>query len=274
MRAFTLVELLVVITIVVILLAMLTPAVDKAVYRAELLGCAGRLRAFGVGVVSYASQYQRRYPTRKGLVGGGRREITLVQNWWPDGSPAGMAPATGAAPPPLIGFVAINKTLNCPFAKPVDLESQDPNANILTGYGRWYSWRYGQRPGMFKLGEHFEFRGDLFRVVAGDSESNFSGSSNGIQEGHPDKEGVLHNFVWDNVSAGFATRTYIASLWVNEKADVRGPTDRICVRDDTSVSFFDDLVIDDPRLVIVPYSDYDDGTVAPGSSNRDALPAN
>ena len=36
-RAFTLVELLVVITIIVILLALLTPAMDRAVYHAEMI---------------------------------------------------------------------------------------------------------------------------------------------------------------------------------------------------------------------------------------------
>ena len=40
--AFTLVELMVVITIIVLLLALMMPALDKAVYQAELASCMTR----------------------------------------------------------------------------------------------------------------------------------------------------------------------------------------------------------------------------------------
>jgi len=44
-KAFTLVELLVVFTIIVILLALLVPALGRAIYHARLAQCAGRLRS-------------------------------------------------------------------------------------------------------------------------------------------------------------------------------------------------------------------------------------
>ena len=50
--AFTLVELLVVITIIVILLVLLAPAMDRAIYQADLLACATNLNyAFADGSV-------------------------------------------------------------------------------------------------------------------------------------------------------------------------------------------------------------------------------
>jgi len=59
---FTLVELLVVITIIVILLALLTPAMDKAIYQAELAVCGAKLNGIAAGVTLCASANRRHYP--------------------------------------------------------------------------------------------------------------------------------------------------------------------------------------------------------------------
>ena len=62
-RAFTLIELLVVITIIVVLLSILVPALDKAIYRAELVRCAGgNLKVMASGVTTYAMENKRYYP--------------------------------------------------------------------------------------------------------------------------------------------------------------------------------------------------------------------
>src|ERR1041385_7231650 len=65
---FTLIELLVVITVIVTLLAMLAPALDQAVYQAELAVCAAQLGGMGRGVLTYAASYKRHYPARPGVV--------------------------------------------------------------------------------------------------------------------------------------------------------------------------------------------------------------
>src|SRR5688500_12548189 len=62
--AFTLVELLVVITIIVILLALLAPAMDKSIYRAELLRCAANLQGTATGIQTYTIDFKRSYPYR------------------------------------------------------------------------------------------------------------------------------------------------------------------------------------------------------------------
>jgi prepilin-type N-terminal cleavage/methylation domain-containing protein len=61
---FTLVELLVVIAIIVVLLALLAPALDQAVYQAELAVCAARQNAVATGAGVYAVQHARAYPYR------------------------------------------------------------------------------------------------------------------------------------------------------------------------------------------------------------------
>src|SRR5688500_17726571 len=62
-RAFTLVELLVVIAIIVVLIAMLAPALDKAIYEAELVQCgAGNLKVWGSAALTFAQNHKRDLP--------------------------------------------------------------------------------------------------------------------------------------------------------------------------------------------------------------------
>ena len=69
MRAFTLIELLVVVTIIAVLLALLTPALDSAVYQAELASCGASLDMAATGFISYASANRRVYPHRNNASG-------------------------------------------------------------------------------------------------------------------------------------------------------------------------------------------------------------
>jgi prepilin-type N-terminal cleavage/methylation domain-containing protein len=55
---FTLVELMVVVTIIVILIAMLVPALDKATGSANKVSCMTNLRAFSMGYRNYASDHR------------------------------------------------------------------------------------------------------------------------------------------------------------------------------------------------------------------------
>ena len=65
-NAFTLIELLVVITVIVILLALLAPALDQAIYQAELAVCGSKLRAVATSALSYAVESKRHFPHRPG----------------------------------------------------------------------------------------------------------------------------------------------------------------------------------------------------------------
>ena len=66
-QAFSLVELLVVITILVVLLALLAPAMDKAIYQAELAVCGAQQKAIASSSQGYAFDSRRSYPYRDGV---------------------------------------------------------------------------------------------------------------------------------------------------------------------------------------------------------------
>src|SRR5688500_8895174 len=63
-NAFTLIELLVVITIIVVLLSLLAPALDKAIYQAELVVCGSTMKAGTGALTQYAMAHNRTYANR------------------------------------------------------------------------------------------------------------------------------------------------------------------------------------------------------------------
>src|ERR1044071_1358058 len=62
--AFTLVELLVVVAIIVILLSLMAPALDRAIYQAQLAVCGARVRTIAEGAILYTQNNKRDYPDR------------------------------------------------------------------------------------------------------------------------------------------------------------------------------------------------------------------
>jgi len=153
-RAFTLVELLVVITIVVVLLALLAPALDKAIYEAELAVCGAKLHANHGGIVGYALSHRRWYPNRK------------VFGHISDVDPVKITAVDQVMDyddrVQLKGYIAVGKTMLCPLQPVIDLEVDSARDTwVYTGYAAWWGWRFAPqgipRKGMYKLGDRLEF---------------------------------------------------------------------------------------------------------------------
>src|SRR5687768_4548268 len=66
--AFTLVELLVVVAIIAVLLALVMPALDRAVYSAEMAVCMSNEHATVQGGLMYTADFKRRYPYRAHVI--------------------------------------------------------------------------------------------------------------------------------------------------------------------------------------------------------------
>jgi prepilin-type N-terminal cleavage/methylation domain-containing protein len=78
-RAFTLVELLVVIGIIALLVGILMPALSRAKESANRIACLANLRTLGQGFVMYTNDNRGRYP-RPGAGGGQYEDWVYWEN--------------------------------------------------------------------------------------------------------------------------------------------------------------------------------------------------
>jgi prepilin-type N-terminal cleavage/methylation domain-containing protein len=243
--AFTLIELLVVITIIVVLLALLTPALDQAVYQAELAACGARVKGLAGGVLLYAFEYKKRYPTPKGDV---RRSHTVLTQWDVD-DPANP---NWDLRPLLQGYVSINGHLNDPLCLEVDYEGakQDgstPFTGNFAAYSILWDWRYvgygAGEHGMSKIGDRFSWTQPdgmvrRYSVLAADFIEDSVADSFTIGS-HPDSLGLMvaarvqdASPPWWGAPAGQNTTV---SFWWRPDSDERGLIDRNFAHDDGSV---------------------------------------
>ena len=79
-RAFTLVELLVVIAIIAILAAMLLPALVRGKQRAQRVQCVGDLKDLGTAFNIFAHDHQSRFPMQVARGEGGSQEFVIAGN--------------------------------------------------------------------------------------------------------------------------------------------------------------------------------------------------
>ena len=268
--AFTIIELLVVVTIIVLLLALISPALSKAIYSSQLTKCgAGPLRTMAAGVIQYAMENKRFYPDR-GIQNLDRRgTVTYLP------AMALAYPLQGGfdARPPLRPLFSINKMVQCPFVEPVEMDHTEPDINVEASYMMLWGWQYkpaaaGNSPGlpgggaaqtgMFKLGDRFEWRegnrNSFYRVLAADMDLIYA-EAGSIQGSHPDRD---QPSMWQLVAVeapGFWPRNNL-SRWVNNMRD-RGLADLNFVYDDGSVLRLDGLLgwqwnRRDPRLDRLP----------------------
>jgi len=255
-RAFTLVELLVVITIIVVLLALLAPAMDRAIYQAELAVCGSRLKALGSSVTIYAMDHKRHYPYRPRANGGAanaiQHELAIVA---PNNIPDDLRPR-------LRNYMSINDAMQCSFNKKADLVATHPDSNVFPSYQLWFGWQFKYpntvvHPGMLKLGDRLGFEGNKFDVLASDVFANERATT---QSSHPDYEGTYVNVVFQDevvtgadvggiATAGFR---FAVSLWYG----AGGTIDYQLVRGDGSVPRYPNVTFDaggEHQMVYMPW---------------------
>ena len=268
LAAFTLVELLVVIAVIVVLLALLAPALDTAVYQAELARCAANQDAVAVGVIGYAVGARSYYPYRQvideGIQFDGRARPWVLRD------------ASGNRPddrPRLRSALGNLKVLNDPLSPKIDLDEdltrtgRDPT--MESNYALWFGMRYvadlGGR-GMFKLGDRLEWRDDSrgrdiahrFDTLVSEWDQVWD-QGNSVLNPHPDKTGVLSPYTVDY-------DVWTESGWASAVTWERGPTDANAAFADGAVIRFADARWDDDRMARVPYDAFGTAWAPAGNS--------
>jgi prepilin-type N-terminal cleavage/methylation domain-containing protein len=252
--AFTLVELLVVVAIIVVLLALLTPALDKAIYEAEMTECAANMKAVCTAVNLYAVDYKRWYP---------KRDYTDNRSFNLAGTFIGGAPLDTR--PRLMPYVSLNKMLQDPFIlRPADIspEASPPSSHTYSSYWLWFGWQLVTRsPGMKKLGDRMTWTEPtgttyLFDTMMSDGQAIYMTAPMWIQASHQDRNQRLQNTPVQNGIHTWGIATY--SLWT--LGDVQPSITMDCnyLKVDGSAMRLDNLTFEtatqthDERLVTVP----------------------
>lgn len=266
-KAFTLIELLVVITVIVVLLALLMPALDQAVYQAELVRCASQERLIVSGVTTYAAASRRFYPTPP-LGRYATHQVEQLGSWGkPDNH---LLPLVE----PFIG----RKAFNCPLIGGLSFDPQDNNngpqpkpTEMFSTYGLWFATGFTDAKarsisakGRRKLGDMLEYvtdpgpSGDVRKlrigVVVGDlnaihdTETSFST--------HQDKDQVYFNRPIQDQLNPVAAQYVTYSRWIDSDpaSPIRGALDLHFAYDDSHVERFEDVgFTDDPRMYRTPH---------------------
>jgi prepilin-type N-terminal cleavage/methylation domain-containing protein len=260
--AFTIVELLVVITIIVVLLALLAPALDQAIYQAELAVCAANQKAVASSTATYTLSFARAYPYRTILEVNGQSQPILLHRNLQQSEIAVFR-----------SFLSINDHLQDPLVQPVDLtvtraDGTTPGQHVwvYSSLAYWAGWRFTDTPGrkgMRRLGDAFEWEGASYRLIASDHDMVAMNAEN-VQSKHPDADGVMYNQVLQNAvnvyaqtgSLGASTERITYSTWTaDNRTWARGPIDMNAALDDGSVARYNTIpadTIDDDRMVRLP----------------------
>jgi prepilin-type N-terminal cleavage/methylation domain-containing protein len=262
---FTLVELLVVIAVIVVLLALLAPALDKAVYQAELVRCSGNVKAMTNGGLLYASGNRRHYPSA---------ELRNIPGFSPDLVGRGNHPASDLRPVFDRASIPWQKLLLCPLSGGIDLshEANEPGTLVLANYALFFGWQYEGYRRMNKLGDEFTAPDPQslartgttmersFKVLVADKHLEHwpAGSR---QSPHPDRLNAADHAIYQNQPPNPTVEiegvlvngeNYTLSRW-NAGPGKRGPHDLNFGMTDGSVIRLEAVAVHDERLTSAPH---------------------
>ena len=249
-KKFTLIELLIVVSILAILAALLLPVLSKAKKRARLASCVNNLHQTALGVVIYADDNDGFYPKRTHQFKNGHAmPYILVSNY-------------GVDDRPILKDYLETGLSQCPFTANIDPFGVADNADYSIIDYRWYfGWdpqlnNSGDAdPGdtMRKPGDKMVYDGNEFDIIAADRDHVYTNGGPRALSSHPDSLGLMTERIANS-------DTKRSSAFKSDVAE-RGVVDLNYARSDGSVFRIDNVEYDDDRLTKLPYKAWNSGGV-------------
>jgi prepilin-type N-terminal cleavage/methylation domain-containing protein len=246
-HGFTLIELLVVVAIIAVLIAILTPSLQRARYMAQLVVCGTRIRAMGMTVLIYTEDFETHYPDRY-----------VAQNTTATIKPTCLAHANFGYDlrRQMAGYLdfddSSNSPIHCPL-QPQRIDYTGTAVNVECALGLWFGYVLapGEQP-MRRQGDRLTFDGSEFDVLVSDwlIDEDAGGVYGGLcQASHLDRKQIMGDDTRQN-AAELLTRWGVLG-----RAD-RGKMDMNIMFQDGSVQLYSDIVRHDPRFTMVYYGVY------------------
>lgn len=258
--AFTLLELLVVITVIVILITLLAPALDRALTASEMAKCGANLKTIANASTQYSQNNKQRYPKRQ-------------NNYYWDALMMRHPTHPFDIRPQFQDYLFLDAFVD-PLLKSTKLDdgSNSPETVVYSNYSVYTGWGIPGFASLDRVGDRFTFqhaatgRPDVlykFDILAADEDYRWPG--NYTTASHPDVGGKMaigrlqDQWTNPNVPATVPAVSYRATIawWVvaNPKgvgagndAD-RSPLDTQFVHEDNSVQRFTDVKMFDDRMI-------------------------
>lgn len=281
-RGFTLVELLIVIGIIVVLLGLLVPALNQAMYVAQLLSGSGSQKSVAAGAIQYTKNHKGAYPYRpqsaQGMIHPSvvERGLYDASYWEPyklaqKNHPNTRGPSRDVRPH-IKSYIDIDD-LACPLAGDVDLsdEATQESNFIYSGFNLFFGFGYKSGGGMSRHGNRWTVIDPegheeeySFNILTSDIDlvgwSATEGGGAWYDNSHPDSKGALNLVTYQNEGAGQGESgepTGVTGSWHTDTGAERprGTVDLNYAYDDGSVRKIEKIEDGDERMVYVPKND-------------------